>query len=78
MHELCPLPTCTLFERQIHALRPLQPSSPQVLKALDGRDHVVLLCERGQERSSEEIARLIGEAGDRCGGGPAPLLIGML
>jgi 23S rRNA pseudoU1915 N3-methylase RlmH len=37
----------------------------QVLKAIDSRDWIVLLDERGRSMKSEDMARLIGKAGDR-------------
>lgn len=48
----------------------------KVLAALAPRDRVVLLCERGREVSSEDVARLLAAAGDDgaplafCIGGP--------
>lgn len=65
-----------------HALRPgLLPSTwaagEKVLQALAPGDFVVLLDERGRDVSSEQIARLIAQAGDQsvpalafCIGGP--------
>ena len=41
------------------------PIASQVLRALDARDHVILLDERGKDISSEDLARVIGSAGDR-------------
>ncbi|KAG2501580.1 hypothetical protein HYH03_000085 [Edaphochlamys debaryana] len=48
----------------------------RVLKALDGRDFVVVLDERGQEVKSEDMAKLVAAAGEEgrplvfCIGGP--------
>ncbi|KAG1670829.1 hypothetical protein FOA52_003420 [Chlamydomonas sp. UWO 241] len=46
----------------------------KVLKALDPRDWVVLLDERGRDVSSEDFAKMIAAAGDR--GTPLAFLIG--
>jgi hypothetical protein len=35
----------------------------KVLKALDGKDWVVLLDERGRDVTSEDVARIIADAG---------------
>jgi len=47
---------------------------PQVLKALSPGDHVLLLDERGREVSSEDIARIIAQAGDN--GSPLAFVVG--
>ena len=41
----------------------------RVLKQLSASDFVVLLDERGRAPSSEKLAELVAEAGERCGGG---------
>lgn len=41
----------------------------RVLKQLAPSDFVVLLDERGRAPSSEKLAELVAEAGERCGGG---------
>ncbi|GAX74391.1 hypothetical protein CEUSTIGMA_g1839.t1 [Chlamydomonas eustigma] len=53
-----------------------QAEGEKVLKAVDARDWIVLLDERGRSMKSEDMAQLIGKAGDRgspvvfCIGGP--------
>eukprot|EP00775_Hariotina_reticulata_P012098 gene12098-12237_t len=46
----------------------------KVLKALSPGDHVLLLDERGREVSSEDIARIIAQAGDN--GSPLAFVVG--
>ena len=41
----------------------------RVLKSITASDFVVLLDERGKAPSSEKLADLVAEAGERCGGG---------
>jgi len=41
----------------------------RVLKQLTASDFVVLLDERGRAPSSERLAEIVAEAGERCGGG---------
>ena len=41
----------------------------RVLKHVTSSDFVVLLDERGRAPSSEKLAELVAEAGERCGGG---------
>lgn len=45
-----------------------------MLKALSPGDHVLLLDERGREVSSEDIARIIAQAGDN--GSPLAFVVG--
>jgi 23S rRNA (pseudouridine1915-N3)-methyltransferase len=53
-----------------------QAEGEKVLKALDSRDWVVLMDERGKNLTSEDLAQLIATAGDKgtplafCIGGP--------
>ena len=51
-----------------------QAEGEKVMKAIDSRDWVVLLCERGRPVKSEDIAVMIGKAGDE--GRPLVFAIG--